>query len=120
MANEKRLIDAEVVRHKINAFASSVVYRGNAEMFNGKDSCNPHEYTRGYERGILDAQKIVSGQPTVDAVEVVHGRWIHHYHDSGEPMDDKWYCSECHMCNNHRRTWYCPHCGAKMDGDGNG
>ncbi len=62
MANEKRLIDAEVVQHKINAFAASVVYRGNAEMFNGKDSCNPHEYTRGYERGVLDAQKIVSGE----------------------------------------------------------
>ena len=57
MVNEKRLIDAEVVRHKINSFAASVVYRGNAEMFTGKDSCNPHEYTRGYEKGILDAQK---------------------------------------------------------------
>ena len=68
---EKLLIDAEAVRHKINSFAASVVYRGNAEMFNGKDTCNPHEYTRGYERGILDAQKIVCGQDTVDAVEVV-------------------------------------------------
>lgn len=57
--------------------------------------------------------------PAVDAVEVVHGEWVHHYYDSGEPIDDKWYCSECHMCNGHRRTWYCPHCGAKMDGDGN-
>lgn len=45
-----------------------------------------------------------------------HGRWIHHYHDSGELIDDKWYCSECHMCNEHKRTWYCPNCGAKMDG----
>ena len=58
--------------------------------------------------------------PTVDAVPVVHGEWIHHYRDSGEPIDDKWYCSECHMCNAHRRTWYCPDCGAKMDGDTNG
>ena len=53
--------------------------------------------------------------PRVEAKEVVHGWWIHHYHDSGEPIDDKWYCSECHMCNDHRRTWYCPNCGAKMD-----
>ena len=58
---------------------------------------------------------VLDGLPAVDAVEVVHGRWVRHYHDSGEPIDDKWYCSECHMCNNHRRTCYCPNCGAKMD-----
>jgi rubredoxin len=56
---------------------------------------------------------------SVDAVPVVHGRWVHHYYDSVEPIDDKWYCSECHMCNDYRRTWYCPNCGAKMDGGEN-
>lgn len=61
-------------------------------------------YKNGYEQGKKDA--------------VVHGEWIHHYYDSGEPIDDKWYCSECHMCNDHRRTWYCPNCGAKMDLEG--
>ena len=65
-------------------------------------------------------QEMLDGVPAVDAVDVVHGRWVHHYYDSGEPIDDKWYCSECHMCNDHKRTWYCPNCGAKMDGDGNG
>lgn len=62
----------------------------------------------------LDSYGIDLGEKA-DVAKVVHGRWIHHYHDSGEPIDDKWYCSECHMCNNHRRTWYCPNCGAKMD-----
>ena len=116
MKNEKRLIDAEAVRHKINAFAASVVYRGNAEMFNGKDTCNPYEYTRGYERGILDAQKIVCGEETVDAAPVVHGRWI------WSEENECWVCSNCEMsalnnyCGNSVDSNYCPNCGAKMDG----
>jgi hypothetical protein len=104
----KRLIDAEAVRHKINAFAASVVYRGNAEMFNGKDTCNLNEYTRGYERGILDAQKIVCGQDPVDAVEVVR-------------------CVDCKFCRTFfpekeigkeaRQVWYCDlyRCNRKTD-----
>ena len=51
--------------------------------------------------------------PGVDAVEVVHGRWVEHRPN----------VYECTACN----TWYgnyggceewayCPHCGAKMDG----
>ena len=71
MANKKRLIDADAVMRKINAFAASIVFRGSNLMFTGKDSCNPHEYTRGYEQGVLDVQKILGGQPIVDAVEVV-------------------------------------------------
>lgn len=52
--------------------------------------------------------------PAVDAVPVVHGRWV----DAGRGIKA---CSNCnhgikeHMaCANH----YCPNCGAKMDGGG--
>lgn len=49
--------------------------------------------------------------PTVDAVEVVHGRWI--------PCENGGYnCSNCDRRVAflvHNR--YCPNCGAKMDGD---
>lgn len=68
----------------------------------------------------MKCHRIIRTQPTADVVEVVHGEWVRHYYDSGEPIDDKWYCSECHMCNDHRRTWYCPSCGAKMDGGKHG
>lgn len=70
----------------------------------------------------LDAKTIIdflNQQETVDFTEVAHGRWVRHYYDSGKQIDDKWYCSECHMCNDRGRTWYCPDCGTKMDGDEN-
>jgi hypothetical protein len=68
---------------------------------------------------LVTAQKNIRKIPAADVAPVVHGEWIHHYYDSGEPIDDKWYCAECHMCNDHKRTWYCPYCGAKMDGGNN-
>ena len=58
--------------------------------------------------------------PTVDAVEVKHGRWIDH-------LVRDWRCSECGekihkvrqvdgYCYDDMPN-YCPKCGAKMDGD---
>lgn len=63
-------------------------------------------------RAILEA-------PTVDAVEVVHGRWIQ--------LNDV--LTECSVCGRRREYLqykditekrFCPNCGAKMDGDNNG
>lgn len=62
------------------------------------------------------ATEKVMAQPTVDAVEVVHGEWI-----KADSMPRSAKCSECN-CWITRHTinenWfrYCPHCGAKMDG----
>lgn len=55
---------------------------------------------------------------TVDAVPVVHGRWI----DEGQYGDNfphhAWRCSECgeHVIEIDT-SWYkyCPNCGARMD-----
>lgn len=66
-------------------------------------------------RNIVKLEIEIGKQLPADVAPVRHGRWEHHYHDSGSPIDDKWYCSECNMCNGHKRTWYCPNCGAKMD-----
>lgn len=67
----------------------------------------------------MDAE-ILRAIPTVDAVPVVHGRWIRpHWKNSN-------YCYDCSICGNeamHREyRWsekkiypICPNCGAKMN-----
>lgn len=58
--------------------------------------------------------QVVKEQPTVDAVPVVHGRWI--AQDSGRT---RFMCSECKSKNHHGHENYCPNCGARMDGGEN-
>lgn len=56
----------------------------------------------------------LSEQPTVDAVEVVHGRWVEKPYLLGTTR----YCSICGQNYGmpHGVFNYCPNCGAKMDG----
>lgn len=68
------------------------------------------------------ARKLIVEAPTVDAVPVVHGRWIVPVPGDGEP-----YCSACKCdalacgywfyptLNRYYKTPFCAHCGAKMD-----
>jgi hypothetical protein len=97
MATEKRLID---VNKPIKETESIILFR----------MCH-HMPTEDYESFLNYLKK----QPTVDAVEVVHGRWIVENKESIR-------CSEC--CFNRATIKmpmdYCPNCGAKMDGDGDG
>lgn len=61
----------------------------------------------------------------VDAVPVVHGRWINYPEClgyEGAYCDENIVCSECHSVwniidNDADRFDYCPECGAKMDGE---
>ena len=59
--------------------------------------------------------------PTVDAVEVVHGRWEEATEQDEELGEiDSFKCSVCGKLS-WFETNYCPNCGARMmDGDGNG
>lgn len=77
--------------------------------------------TKGLECSVLgNVIDMLRAAPTVDAVEVVHGRWIHV--PSSDMMTGKAYkCSECNkMRYGSFMPNYCQNCGAKMDGDGNG
>lgn len=67
--------------------------------------------------GILSLAEIDKA-PTIDAVEVVHGRW-----ESDAPDKHGYKKPRCSVCGEfHLFMWsdyasckYCPNCGAKMD-----
>ena len=70
-----------------------------------------------------DIFQALKDAPTVDAVEVVHGRWIPHYEIfdsdpsvgvSGGEYQTGWKCSVCGRYEPSEEP-YC-NCGAKMDG----
>ena len=132
MATEKRLIDATPI---IDECKESSAIEWNKSVYT-----TWAEAEEDFMQRLLDA-------PTVDAVEVVHGRWVLKVHE--EQCNYRWNvtaeCSECQhskgeiyagifsgfprdlvesmlpmYAKNIKLDNYCPNCGAKMDGDGNG
>jgi hypothetical protein len=65
-------------------------------------------------RGVQTCLDVLIEQPTVDAVEVVHGQWVKV--DIVPNYMWNYRCSCCHS-NGESRYNYCPNCGTKMDGD---
>jgi DNA-directed RNA polymerase subunit RPC12/RpoP len=104
MVNKKRLIDANDYKDVLYA------KRNNPSIRNG----------------IQSAMRMLEKQPTVDAVEVVHGEWEVIEDDYFDLVEMK--CSVCGVSygfedyedDTPKNYHYCPNCGAKMDGDGNG
>ena len=106
MANEVRLIDANVMREDW--------------LENGE---NEYVYDTNAVLNSIDAQ------PTVDAVEVVHGRWEDMY--GGKYANPRYRCSVCKekalfkferdVLDNWKEvqalTPNCPYCMAKLDGE---
>lgn len=87
-SSEKRLIDYYYLAEKIECPGEPLVYWDDIEA-----------------------------APTVDAVEVVHGRWVSVPHKLARV------CSVCNRDEPYKFADinadvydYCPHCGAKMDG----
>ena len=133
MATEKRLIDANAEgcteTTKIKTHHARIVVDGTADKpYYSIEWYDPtkKEYYLGYSSYFIEnvfnwlseCFEIVDA-PTVDAVEVVHGRWIDATHideDFGEV--ESYECSVCGKWDYYTPN-YCPNCGAKMDGDGN-
>ena len=70
--------------------------------------------------GIAWAESLLNTLPTVDAVPVVHGRWI----DEGAYVTAAYGSLDVYQCSNCNQEItiddydnYCPNCGARMDGD---
>lgn len=112
MATEKRLISVD----EWDSFFAEHIY----------NRCFRNEYEQGYTDALDRVDAWMDEHPTVDAVEVVHGRW--RWGRNSMNQYGAW-CSECECGwedkgNDFDRVQglviahkYCPHCGAKMDGD---
>lgn len=57
---------------------------------------------------------VINAEPTVDAVTVLHGKWIDRDVDGCvRPFWKRYICSVCGGTSDNFN--YCPHCGARMD-----
>ena len=135
MANEKRLIDANALCEFFQERYEFLRNASETQLPNGNVEIDLDIQVGAIiAKEFLDKAKQAS---TVDAVEVVHGRWIikSEIHRMLDDFDEVFYV-ECPLCG---RTFYIPfefddgkmlayakekypycNCGAKMDGDGNG
>ena len=121
------LISREALHEEISTLAMTIT-----GLRAGKGVLN--EFMKEYRKSVL---KIVDDAPAVDAVEVVHGRWLDRPKNQGwkdeeigtvgmvdgEPWSSC-YCSECGewlVASDEYSVKgnYCPNCGADMRGESN-
>ena len=83
-------------------------------------------YGAEYEERRAELDQVISdinSQPTVDAEPVRHGRWIDPQPEGCMTWDKRAY-QQCSICGDKQylsqSMIYCPNCGARMDGDGDG
>lgn len=124
MAKEQRLIDA-------NALKALFDERYDCAFMQSHTRPNIAHW-EGVSIGVNWGRNTIADAPTVDAVEVVHGRW----EKCGGDLHSSGYAVYCSVCNKtyfvhyeyslgslygHKELFekpkYCPSCGAVMDGE---
>ena len=111
LIDANKLVDAIVeVRNKIPLYAPCATY----ELLDEK----PFAAGQNQRGGIRKALRCVADAPTVDAVPVVHGRWIMDY-DCGSIVLQCSICDEQYWIadESEKKPNYCPNCGSRMDGN---
>jgi hypothetical protein len=101
-----RLIDADALRKRMFSYYKCVNENSSKEYYRGETLMN-------YEVADL-IEDCIDEAPTVDAVELVHGRWED---VSLRFTQVKEKCTVCGGIVYAHGFNYCPHCGAKMDGE---
>ena len=76
--------------------------------------CCPHEFYNSIEQAITDSEDGVPCDHLIEVAPVVHGQWV----DNGIPDSILSGCSVCGFTCGSSSFFYCPKCGARMDGGG--
>lgn len=92
-------IEREAAAKAVKDYAHMVIDKGRKSLDTVDDTLNI----------VARIEKI----PAADVAPVVHGKWMPFH---SEAAGDIQYCSACEI-GFDAKTDYCPHCGAKMDGD---
>ena len=96
----------------INADKVIAIFKNIAEHLSENEN-------HGQAVTLFYAADVINVQPTIDAVEVVHGRWKK---ANNRPKSYIRVCTVCgkeaYFCGEGCSYKFCPNCGAKMDGDG--
>lgn len=82
-------------------------------------------YAMGQDKNFIKAvETVLEDTPTADVVEVKHGHWVRQEKMVGGKVQAEAVCSSCGtdvvyqvIDNRWQFENYCPHCGARMDGD---
>lgn len=65
-------IEREALIKRLNSLSADVVFQGcDITMIHGKDTCNPREWTRGYQEGVMLAINKIESQDAADVASVV-------------------------------------------------
>ena len=86
------------------------------EAFDNADPDVCENYTDGHSDwgfGRENVRDVIRGVPAADVAPVVHGRWV----DNGIPGSMLSGCSVCGFTCGAYSFFYCPCCGARMDGE---
>ena len=92
----------------------------------GKDAISAGRRKLDTVDGTIELCNVLDALRAVDAAPVVHGEWLKR---NKYDMESSLYCSSCkqeydyidgiyYIVSGSELPFYCPNCGAKMDGEG--
>ena len=102
-----RLIDADALKEDLKESKEELW-----KIYYGLSNHSDKQICVGQISSFTDAILKVKDAATIDAVPVVHGRWV-----QMKAFKTQYVCSECGDLFPDYRSDYCPGCGARMDGE---
>lgn len=108
-----RYIDADKLKERMLNYYECVNSNTSKEAYKGETLMN-------YEVADM-IEDCIDNAPTAEVAEVRHGKWV-----AADVIEDDWILYKCNLCDTDTGSYYkekfrlpryCPHCGARMEGD---